>query len=89
LTFLAGAEVDRKVMREKARESFLIGTISFLGPFLGTMLVCHYFLHWDWAPAKLAGIALSRTSLAVVYAVLVETELTNTEIARLSGRRPS
>jgi Kef-type K+ transport system membrane component KefB len=83
LTFLAGAEVDRTVMREKARESFLIGSISFLAPFLGTMLVCRYFLHWDWAPAKLAGIALSTTSLAVVYAVLVETGLTRTEIGKI------
>jgi Kef-type K+ transport system membrane component KefB len=83
LTFLAGAEVDRKVMREKAKESFLIGTISFLAPFLGTMFVCHYILHWDWAPAKLAGIALSTTSLAVVYAVLVETGLTHTEIGKI------
>ena len=83
LTFLAGAEVDRKVMREKARESFLIGGISFLAPFLGTMLVCHYCLHWDWAPAKLAGVALSTTSLAVVYAVLVETGLTSTQIGKL------
>jgi Kef-type K+ transport system membrane component KefB len=83
LTFLAGAEVDRKVMREKARESFLIGSISFLAPFLGTMFVCHYFLHWAWAPARLAGIALSTTSLAVVYAVLVETGLTNTEIGKI------
>jgi Kef-type K+ transport system membrane component KefB len=83
LTFLAGAEVDRTVMREKARESFLIGTISFLAPFLGTMFVCRYFLHWDWAPAKLAGVALSTTSLAVVYAVLVETGLTRTEIGKI------
>lgn len=83
LTFLAGAEVDRRVMREKAKESFLIGSISFLAPFLGTMWVCHHFLHWDWASARLAGIALSTTSLAVVYAVLVETGLTNTEISKI------
>jgi len=83
LTFLAGAEVDRKVMREKAKESFLIGSISFLAPFLGTMFVCRYFLHWDWAAAKLAGVALSTTSLAVVYAVLVETGLTHTEIGKI------
>ena len=83
LTFLAGAEVDRKVMREKAKESFLIGSISFLAPFLGTMFVCRYLLHWSWAPAKLAGVALSTTSLAVVYAVLVETGLTRTEIGKI------
>lgn len=83
LTFLAGAEVDLKVMREKARESFLIGSISFLVPFLGTMAVCRYSLRWDWASAKLAGVALSTTSLAVVYAVLVETGLTDTEIGKI------
>ena len=83
LTFLAGAEVDRQVMREKSRESFLIGSVSFLAPFLGTMFVCRYLLHWDWAPARLAGIALSTTSLAVVYAVLVETGLTKTEIGKI------
>jgi Kef-type K+ transport system membrane component KefB len=83
LTFLVGAEVDRKVMREKAKESFLIGSISFLAPFLGTMFVCRYFLHWDWSAAKLAGVALSTTSLAVVYAVLVETGLTHTEIGKI------
>jgi Kef-type K+ transport system membrane component KefB len=83
LTFLAGAEVDRKVMRQKSKESILIGTISFLAPFLGTLFVCHYLLHWDWAPAKLAGVALSTTSLAVVYAVLVETGLTKTEIGKI------
>jgi Kef-type K+ transport system membrane component KefB len=83
LTFLAGAEVDRKVMREKSRESFLIGSISFLAPFLGTMFVCRYLLHWDWTAAKLAGVALSTTSLAVVYAVLVETGLSETEIGKI------
>ena len=83
LTFLAGAEVDLKVMREKSKESFAIGMLSFLVPFLGTMLLCHYLLGWDWRSAQLAGIALSTTSLAVVYAVLVETGLTNTQIGKI------
>jgi hypothetical protein len=77
------AEVDRMVLRDNAKESFLIGSLSFLAPFLGTMFVCHYFMHWPWAPARLAGIALSTTSLAVVYAVLVETGPTNTEIGKI------
>jgi Kef-type K+ transport system membrane component KefB len=70
-------------MRQKSKESILMGTISFLAPFLGTLFVCHYLLHWAWAPAKLAGVALSTTSLAVVYAVLVETGLTHTEIGKV------
>jgi Kef-type K+ transport system membrane component KefB len=83
LTFMAGAEVDVRVMREKARESFTIGALSFLAPFLGTMFLCGRVLHWDWKAAQLAGIALSTTSLAVVYAVLVETGLAATGIGKI------
>ncbi len=83
LTFMAGAEVDLRVLREKAKESLAIGGLSFLAPFLGTLLLSHYLLGWDWRAAQLAGIALSTTSLAVVYAVLVETGLTNTTIGKI------
>jgi Kef-type K+ transport system membrane component KefB len=83
LTFLAGAEVDLRVMREKAKASFLVGVLSFFAPFLGTTGLCRYLLNWDWPSAKLAGIALSTTSLAVVYSVLVETGLTHTEIGKI------
>jgi Kef-type K+ transport system membrane component KefB len=83
LTFLAGAEVDLQVMRSRAKESWSIGALSFLAPFLGTMLVCRYLLGWTWPSAQIAGIALSTTSLAVVYAVLVETGLTRTETGKI------
>ncbi len=83
LTFMAGAEVDLDLLREKATESLLIGGLSFLAPFLGTMLVCRFGLGWGWRPAELAGLALSTTSLAVVYAVLVETGLATTGIGKL------
>ncbi|MBI5603996.1 MAG: cation:proton antiporter [Deltaproteobacteria bacterium] len=83
LTFLAGAEVDTQVMKAKLKESFLIGAVSFLFPFLGAMVYAHYLLDWSWPASKIAGIALSTTSLAVVYAVLVETGLTNTELGKI------
>jgi Kef-type K+ transport system membrane component KefB len=83
LTFLAGAEVDTQVMKAKFKESFLIGAVSFLVPFLGAMFYARYFLEWTWPAAEIAGIALSTTSLAVVYAVLVETGLTNTEMGKI------
>ncbi|MBI3455399.1 MAG: cation:proton antiporter [Candidatus Rokubacteria bacterium] len=76
LTFLAGAEVDVLLMREKLRESLLIGGISFAAPFVGAWAFCQYALGWPLQTAQLAGVALSTTSLAVVYAVLVETGLT-------------
>ena len=83
LTFLAGAEVDPGLMREKLRESVLIGGLSFLLPFIGAGLFAYYVAGWDLRQAEIAGVALSTTSLAVVYAVLVETGLTKTEIGKI------
>jgi Kef-type K+ transport system membrane component KefB len=82
LTFLAGAEVDPGVLRDKLKESLVIGGLSFLLPFAGGLLVARYALGWEWRAAEIGGIALSTTSLAVVYAVLVETGLNQTEIGK-------
>jgi Kef-type K+ transport system membrane component KefB len=83
LTFLAGAEVDPTLMRERFRESVLIGGLSFLLPFIGCGLFAYYVAGWNFRQAEIAGVALSTTSLAVVYAVLVETGLTNSEIGKI------
>jgi len=83
LTFLAGAEVDPRVMREKFKESLLIGGFSFAAPFVGAWLFCALVLGWSTPAAQIAGVALSTTSLAVVYAVLVETGLTLAPIGKL------
>jgi Kef-type K+ transport system membrane component KefB len=83
LTFLAGAEVDPRVMQEKFKESLLIGSVSFAAPFFGAWLFCAWVLGWSSAAAQIAGVALSTTSLAVVYAVLVETGLTLTPLGKL------
>jgi Kef-type K+ transport system membrane component KefB len=83
LTFLAGAEVDPRLLRARAKESLLIGGLSFLLPFLGAGLFAYYVAGWDLRQAEIAGVALSTTSLAVVYAVLVETGLTKTEIGKV------
>ncbi len=83
LTFLAGAEVDHQVLRERLKESLLIGGVSFLAPFLGAWAFAAWALGWAGPAAQIAGVALSTTSLAVVYAVLVETGLTHTAIGKL------
>jgi Kef-type K+ transport system membrane component KefB len=83
LTFLAGAEVDLKVMRENLVGAMAIGLLSFALPFAGGWAFCQGLLHWTPAASKIAGIALSTTSLAVVYAVLVETGLTETTIGKI------
>jgi len=72
LTFLAGAELDPDVFRAKWKESSAVGLVGFFGPFFGAALVAHYFLLWPWRPSWLAGVALSTTSVAVVYAVMLE-----------------
>jgi Kef-type K+ transport system membrane component KefB len=83
LTFLAGAEVDMEVVRRNVGASIGIGFISFLFPYLGCMLAARYLLGWDWPQAQIAGISLSTTSVAVVYAVMVETGLNKTELGKI------
>ncbi len=83
LTFLAGAEIDPVTMRRRAKESFSIGIVAFLLPFLGVWLVAQYGLHWQHNAAIIAGIALSTTSVAVVYAVMVASGLNTTELGKI------
>lgn len=72
LTFLAGAELDPLVFRVKWKEAGAVGLASFLFPFLGCAAGAHYLLGWDAMPSWLAGVAMSTTSVAVVYAVMIE-----------------
>jgi Kef-type K+ transport system membrane component KefB len=83
LTFLAGTEIDTRMMRKTLKESLLIGGMSFLVPFAFAGLTAYFFLHWDIKASLIAGIALSTTSLAVVYSVLVESGLSDTRIGKL------
>jgi Kef-type K+ transport system membrane component KefB len=72
LTFLAGAELDPAVFKTKWREASVIGLAGFFGPFLGCTAIAHYLLHWSVMSSWLCGVALSTTSVAVVYAVMLE-----------------
>jgi Kef-type K+ transport system membrane component KefB len=83
LTFLAGAEVDPGDFRERFGASVAIGLVSFVGPFLVAWLISWQLLGWTLKASLIAGTALSTTSLAVVYAVLVETGLNATRIGKL------
>jgi Kef-type K+ transport system membrane component KefB len=75
LTFQAGAEVDVPQLRREWKASTSIGLVSFCAPFAVVALVAYYGLDWSRRQAEIGGLALSTTSLAVVYAVLVETGL--------------
>jgi Kef-type K+ transport system membrane component KefB len=82
LTFLAGAELDPVVFKMKWREASVIGLAGFFGPFLGCTAVAHYVLHWAIMASWLCGVALSTTSVAVVYAVMLELGFNVTEYGK-------
>lgn len=83
LTFLAGAEIDPVSLRRHLKPSLAIGTLSFLFPFIGAWMFAYFVAHWDMRASQLAGVALSTTSVAVVYAVMVETRLNETDLGKL------
>ena len=83
LTFLAGAEVDPDYFRERLKASLAIGIVSFAGPFVAATLIALGPLGWSNKASLIAGTALSTTSLAVVYAVLVETGLNAVGVGKL------
>ena len=82
LTFLAGAEIDPDALRRHLKASLALGAVSFALPCLGAFLFALFVAHWPLRAAEIAGIALSTTSVAVVYAVMVETGLNRTDIGK-------
>jgi len=82
LTFLAGAELDPAVFRARWKEATAIGFISFLAPFLGCTALAYYLLDWTPRASWLAGVAMSTTSVAVVYAVMLELGLNRTDFGK-------
>jgi len=83
LTFLAGAEINPAVLKRQWKPAVTIGALSFVAPFCGALAYAFFVAHWDANAAKIAGIAMSTTSVAVVYAVMVESGLAGTEFGQL------
>jgi len=82
LTFLAGAELDPTVFRTKWKEATLVGLVGFVAPFFGCTAVAYWGLHWDVRASWMAGVAMSTTSVAVVYAVMLEFGLNVTNYGK-------
>ncbi|HET9763087.1 MAG TPA: cation:proton antiporter [Casimicrobiaceae bacterium] len=82
LTFLAGAELDPTVLRTQWQETTAVGLVAFLAPFLGCAAAAYWLPHWSANASWLAGIALSTTSVAVVYAVMLEFGLNRTHYGK-------
>jgi Kef-type K+ transport system membrane component KefB len=83
LTFLAGAEIDPQSLRLHLKAAVVIGIVSFLVPFLAAWGFAYWLVGWTYHGSLICGIALSTTSVAVVYAVMVETGLSSTSIGKL------
>ncbi len=83
LTFLAGAEIEPDALRRHLKPSLAIGIAGFFFPFLGAAAFARFVAGWTMPQAWIAGLALSTTSVAVVYAVMVETGLNETDLGKL------
>jgi glutathione-regulated potassium-efflux system ancillary protein KefC len=82
LTFLAGAELNPDSMKSKLKEVSVIGLIGFFAPFIGCSLIAYYLIGWNLQASLLCGIALSTTSMAVVYAVMLEYGFNKTDFGK-------
>jgi Kef-type K+ transport system membrane component KefB len=83
LTFLAGAEIEPQALRRHLKPTLVLGSVAFFAPFFGVWLFAQYVAGWEPHQAWIAGIALSTTSVAVVYAVMIETGLNQTELGKM------
>jgi Kef-type K+ transport system membrane component KefB len=70
LTFLAGAELESQTLKRFWKESLVLGIIGFFAPFALSWIAAQFLLGWDLRAAQIARIAMSTTSVAVVYADL-------------------
>jgi len=83
LTFLAGAELDPDAFRRQWKEATAIGLISFFAPFLACAAGAYWLLGWGERASLLAGIAMSTTSVAVVYAIMLEFGFNRTDYGKM------
>jgi glutathione-regulated potassium-efflux system ancillary protein KefC len=82
LTFLAGAELNPESLKNKYKEVSAVGIIGFFAPFIGCAAIAKFLIGWDTRASLLAGVALSTTSMAVVYAVMMEYGFNKTEYGK-------
>ena len=84
LTFLAGTEIDAKVVRKNLGPASASALSSFLAPYLGVLALCPLRRRLDLAARRRSPASrMSTTSVAVVYAVMVETGFNKTELGKI------
>jgi len=82
LAFLAGSETRWAVVRKSAYANFTIGAGSFLAPFASALLFTMFVFGWGRPQALVAATALSTTSVALVYTVIIESGHSQTEVGQ-------
>ncbi|MCA1978989.1 MAG: cation:proton antiporter [Thiobacillus sp.] len=82
LTFLAGAELDPEVFKRQWKPTLAIGLAGFTAPFALSTAAAHWLIGWNWPASALSGVAMSTTSVAVVYAVMLEFGLNTTDYGK-------
>lgn len=82
LTFLSGTELNPDSLKTKFKEITIVGLVGFFAPFIGASLIAYFILDWGIRPSLLTGIALSTTSMAVVYAVMIEYGFNKTSFGK-------
>ena len=82
LTFLAGSELNPDSLKSKLKEIIIVGLVGFFAPFIGATIIAYFILHWELKSSLLTGIALSTTSMAVVYAVMIEYGFNKTSFGK-------
>jgi len=75
LMFIAGFEVDLPMLRKNLGKSTTVGALSFVVPFVGTYAIAFLFPDMTHAKAVIFAIAMSTTSLALVFPTLREKGL--------------
>ncbi len=83
IAFLAGAELESGTIKTYWKSAIVIGISGFLPALLGTGILAYFILKWSIKQSILAGTALSSISIAIVYALLIETNLNEKKIGKL------
>ena len=78
IMFLAGFEVDPKLLRSNLSRNLVIGTSSYIFPFLSIFDISFFVLKNSFETTLILSISLSTTSLALVYAVMRDRGIINT-----------
>jgi glutathione-regulated potassium-efflux system ancillary protein KefC len=71
------------VFRRNWKEASAVGLVGFFAPFFGCAAVAYWLLGWGPQQSWLAGVALSTTSVAVVYAVMLEYGFNKTDYGKI------